>query len=133
MSEAADDSPRMFRLIYNSHSQIRPEDRTSQLGDIFTTARRNNRGLGVSGALVITDDAFAQALEGEESVVRDLYESIGQDPRHNQVTLLEAQDVDARVFGRWAMAKVSADGARTSACSATLREDRSCSPEPTGA
>ena len=96
----------VFRLIYSSRSRIAPGDARTELGDVFTVARRNNRRLGITGALVITGDAFAQALEGEESAVRDLYERICRDDRHEQVTLLEAETVEDRVFGRWAMARV---------------------------
>jgi len=114
MSEATatteNDSQRVFRLIYRSHSCIAPDGNATELGDIFTTARRNNKRLGVTGALVITDDTFAQTLEGDEAVVRELYESICSDPRHKDVTLLKAETVEGRTFGRWAMAKVAADG-----------------------
>jgi hypothetical protein len=99
----------IFRLIYNSHSRIEG-DRSAALGDIFTTARRNNQRLGVTGALVTTEAGFAQTLEGDEAVVRDLYDSICRDGRHDQVHLLEADTVDDRTFGRWAMAKVAEDG-----------------------
>jgi hypothetical protein len=100
----------VFRLIYRSHSCVAAGDERSELGDIFTTARRNNKRLGITGALVITEDAFAQALEGDEAVVRELYTRICGDPRHDAVTLLEEERVAERVFGRWAMAKVAADG-----------------------
>ena len=99
----------LFRLIYRSHSTIAPEQRTNELGAIFTTARRNNRGLDVTGALMITDDAFVQALEGDEAQVRDLFQSISGDPRHAEVTVLDEQPVEERIFGRWAMAKVGSD------------------------
>ena len=108
-TRAANPQP-LFRLIYSSHSRIAPDQTRSELGEIFNTARRKNKGLGVTGALVVTDDSFAQALEGDESVVRGLYESISHDARHERVTVLEAQSVDERTFGRWAMAKVAADG-----------------------
>ena len=108
MTEAT--TPQVFRLVYSSQSRIAAPDARTELGEIFTTARRNNKRLGVTGALVITADAFAQTLEGEESVVRELYERIRQDPRHDNVSLLEAEAVGARVFGRWAMAKVADDG-----------------------
>jgi hypothetical protein len=100
----------VFRLIYSSHSTIEPDRARGELGQIFDTARRNNRELGVTGALVVADDWFAQTLEGEESVVRKLYEHIATDSRHEQVKLLEAADVDDRTFARWAMARVSEDG-----------------------
>jgi hypothetical protein len=100
----------VFRLIYCSHSTIDPERTRAELGAIFATARRNNREIGVTGALVVADDWFVQTLEGEEPVVRKLYEQIANDSRHEQVTLLEATNVEDRTFGRWAMARVSEDG-----------------------
>ena len=43
-------------------------------------------------------------------MVRELYAKINKDKRHGHVELLESGDVSGRVFGRWAMAKVAADG-----------------------
>lgn len=107
---AAGASQPTFRLIYRSHSLV-PGDQTREvLGEIFTTARRNNKRLGVTGALVISDDTFVQALEGDEAVVRDLYATICNDPRHDELTVLEEQLVEGRIFGRWAMARVADNG-----------------------
>jgi Sensors of blue-light using FAD len=100
----------VFRLIYSSHSRIEPDDRRSALGAIFATARKNNRSRGITGALVVTDGAFAQALEGDEGIVRGLFDTISRDSRHESVTLLKAEPVEGRVFGRWAMAEVAEDG-----------------------
>ena len=80
---AAGDSGPVFRLIYRSHS---------------------------TGALLINDDQFVQTLEGPEPAVRDLYTKISKDRRHEHVELLESGDAAGRVFGRWAMAKMAADG-----------------------
>ena len=99
----------VFRLIYRSHSLVASDDRAKVLGDIFTTARRHNRELGISGALMITDEAFVQTLEGDESAVRGLFASISRDRRHDQVVLIEETSAP-RIFGRWAMAKVSTEG-----------------------
>lgn len=99
-----------FRLIYRSHSRISPADREAALADIFRVARANNEPAGITGALLITDHWFVQALEGEESAVRALYEGISRDARHENVSLIEADQVPARVFSRWAMAQVSASG-----------------------
>jgi len=107
---AAGNSGAVFRLIYRSHSRIGAAERKQQLGGIFTVARSSNKKLGVTGALLITDDEFVQALEGAEPVVRDLYAKIGKDRRHEHVELLASGDVPGRVFGKWAMAKVAADG-----------------------
>jgi hypothetical protein len=85
-------------------------ERKQQLGEIFSVARSANKKLGVTGALLINDDQFVQTLEGPEPTVRELYAKISKDRRHEHVELLESGDVAGRVFGKWAMAKMAADG-----------------------
>ena len=100
----------VFRLIYRSRDLIPAAERKFQLGEIFSVARSKNKRADVTGALLVTEDRFAQTLEGPEPMVRELYARICQDSRHGQVELLETRDDQERVFGRWAMAKVAADG-----------------------
>jgi|tagenome__1003787_1003787.scaffolds.fasta_scaffold19962015_2 hypothetical protein len=107
---AGSDRRPVFRLVYRSRSRLAPGAAESELGDIFTTARKNNRQLDITGALLTNDGDFAQTLEGDETAVRDLYERIRRDTRHEDVVLLETQTVSDRTFGRWAMAKVGEDG-----------------------
>jgi Sensors of blue-light using FAD len=110
MTDAATgDSGPVFRLIYHSRSRILAAERKYQLGQIFSVARSKNKKVGVTGAMLITDDEFVQTLEGPEPVVRELYAEIYRDKRHERVELLVSGDVPERVFGRWAMAKVAAD------------------------
>lgn len=99
-----------FRLIYRSHNRIPVHDRKAELGAIFSKARSSNSKKDVTGALLTHEDWFVQALEGDESTVRDLYERIYRDRRHEKVAVLFAEQVPDRVFSRWAMARVSADG-----------------------
>ena len=110
MTDAAIGSDPVFRLVYRSHSRIPAEDRPVTLAEILRVARAANARAAITGALLITDNWFVQALEGEETAVRALYERIRQDARHEHVTLIEAGGHDARVFSRWAMAQVSASG-----------------------
>jgi hypothetical protein len=100
----------LTRLMYRSRSRIPAHERKSELGAIFSSARSNNKRLGVTGALLITDDWFVQVLEGEEAVVHDLYGRICRDTRHERISLLDDRVTEDRVFARWAMAKVAADG-----------------------
>src|ERR1700743_1790818 len=111
MTDAASgDSGPVFWLIYHSRSRIPASERKRELGDIFSTARSGNKKIDVTGALLITDDEFVQTLEGPEPVVRDLYAKIYKDKPHEHVEVLQEGTVAERVFGRWAMAKVAADG-----------------------
>ena len=98
---------RPFRLIYRSRSRIAAEERPTELAQIFGVARSNNKEKGVTGALLVTDHWFVQALEGDEPTVRRLYEQIRDDERHDEVTVIESTEVDGPVFSRWSMAEVS--------------------------
>lgn len=106
----ASDTGKVFRLIYRSRSRIVPDRRKVALGELFSDARSNNKKQGITGALLISGNWFAQTLEGEESLVRDLFEKIEKDGRHEHVTVLQTEDAVDRVFSRWAMARVSEDG-----------------------
>ncbi len=108
---AAEEEPgSIFHLMYRSRSTIPDERRKQELGALFSTARSNNKGRGVTGALLCVDDRFVQVLEGEEAVVRALFEHISTDTRHDSVAVVETGPLPERVFSRWAMAKVAEDG-----------------------
>lgn len=99
-----------FRLIYRSRSTVAASEREKECAAIFRIARRKNTDNGISGALLIYDQWFAQTLEGEEHAVRELYARIAADPRHDSIELLESGSVKDRVFARWAMAEVGEHG-----------------------
>jgi Sensors of blue-light using FAD len=103
-------SGEVFRLMYRSRSRIMPERRKTELGGLFSVARAKNKRLNITGALLIYGDWFAQTLEGDEDAVRALFATIERDGRHERISVLEDQTVPGRVFARWAMARVSADG-----------------------
>jgi hypothetical protein len=106
VKEAGTAAEACYRLIYRSHSLLAPKD-DAGLADILKVARTRNAQLGVTGALMLYDDWFAQVLEGPQPVVEALYARIKTDPRHNGVRLNEAQVVPQRLFGKWAMAVVA--------------------------
>lgn len=99
-----------FRLMYRSRDLIADSERGVALGTLFSTARANNKALGISGALLVDSDRFVQTLEGEEVAVRALFARIEKDERHDHVELLSAGTVAGRVFARWSMARVGQDG-----------------------
>jgi FAD-dependent sensor of blue light len=94
----------MFRIIYVSRNLIPEAEADAEVERILATARRRNAALGVTGALLFGEDAFAQALEGPTAAVEEVFEAIQADPRHAEVVVLEAGPVAAREFGDWQMA-----------------------------
>lgn len=70
-------------------------------------ARIKNADLGITGALMLYDDWFAQVLEGPQSAVEALYKTISADKRHNGLRLDESGRVAGPLFAKWAMAVVA--------------------------
>lgn len=110
-SEARATTPEpIFRLIYRSRCRIPAETLDVELGSILRGARMKNAAAGISGALLLYDNWFAQTLEGAEGPVRSLYAKIAADPRHDSIELREQGMAPARVFPRWSMAMVGEHG-----------------------
>lgn len=70
---------------------------------ILGSARRNNIKLNITGLLIVKGDYFAQALEGPEDSVMQLFDKIKLDQRHTGVVRLNLQRVATRNFPGWSM------------------------------
>ena len=97
----------MVRLTYASCLKKKLDH--AALEKIMAVSRRNNRKLGVTGALCSSPRGFLQILEGNAEAVNDLYNRIVRDPRHTRVTLLEYVKVPYREFENWSMAYIRTD------------------------
>jgi hypothetical protein len=99
----------MFLLIYTSRAQhpfrVQHPFCNADLKKLLVRVRSNNEKIDVTGMLVYHDGAFLQALEGEESAVRNLFKRIETDARHTGVAILRDQSSfgEQRVFGEWSM------------------------------
>jgi hypothetical protein len=91
----------MFFLVYVSVAQenVSRED----LLEILAKSREANAKAGITGMLLYKDGKFMQALEGEETAVRELYARISRDPRHLGVLTLVEGEREDRCFGDWSM------------------------------
>ena len=94
----------LLRVVYVSRSLLPEPDAEAELERILVRAHRGNAALGITGALLFSEDCFAQALEGPPETVEAVFEAIQCDPRHTEVVVLEAAPVPAREFGAWSMA-----------------------------
>lgn len=70
---------------------------------ILFKARARNAEADVTGCLICRDDVYLQLLEGPADAVNRIYDKILQDDRHVEVTELLRHEVNARMFGKWAM------------------------------
>ena len=65
--------------------------------------RKKNARLGITGLLLYKGGNFIQTIEGEESRINDLYDSIGADPRHHGLIRVLSEPLAARKFPDWSM------------------------------
>ena len=92
----------MFNLVYRSKAN--PVFEQSQIQFMLEQARGFNRTNNITGCLLYYQGAFLQYLEGDESEVLSLFESIKNDDRHSQVILLSTSHIYLREFETWSMA-----------------------------
>lgn len=90
--------------LYVSTSRLEFEKALGGVADIVAVSRSRNADLDVTGALLFAGEHFVQFLEGPEDGIAALQHSIFRDQRHEQVTTIQAGDVDDRRFKGWSLA-----------------------------
>jgi Sensors of blue-light using FAD len=91
----------MFSLTYVS-SAIKPLS-LQELRELLEQCNADNRRREVTGMLLYRGGNFMQVLEGEESTVRSVHQTINGDLRHTGLITLLRRRVDAREFPAWSM------------------------------
>ncbi len=103
----------LLRLVYASRINFEPSATGDQMdpvvADILRQSRRNNEPREIGGVLCCGDGYFFQCLEGERSVVENLYDRLLRDDRHRDVTLLSKRPVRQRMFQLWSMKFMNVD------------------------
>ena len=74
-----------------------------ELDQLVRLSQIHNERVGVTGMLLYDGGNFIQLIEGPEASVDKLYEKIGADPRHRQVTTLLQGPLEKRQFEAYAM------------------------------
>jgi Sensors of blue-light using FAD len=112
----------LLRLAYVSQSRLAGDpDERAHIADILLSSRRNNEEENITGALLATDNCFAQVLEGGRRAVEATFERISHDPRHQDIALLLSEPIAGRQFPQWSMAYI---GPSQSAADAVARVTR---------
>jgi blue light- and temperature-responsive anti-repressor len=98
----------LYRLVYASKNLLQGSEAevTAAVRQILDASQRNNREVGVTGALMFNAGAFAQVLEGPRRGVEATFERIQRDLRHGDVTVLQCGPTESRSFANWSMAFV---------------------------
>jgi len=92
----------MFNIVYLSTAT--DLFTKSELLALLEQSRLKNARLEITGILLYRDGNIMQSLEGEESVVRSLMQTISEDPRHKGIMLVIQERISEREFPDWSMA-----------------------------
>jgi hypothetical protein len=95
----------LVRLLYVSRA-LDPEA-ANATHSILDSARKYNLANGITGILCYGGGLYLQAVEGGRTQVNELYSHIVRDPRHQEVVLLDYQEITERRFGGWTMGQVN--------------------------
>jgi hypothetical protein len=91
----------MFALAYISRATQQFEE--PDLIGLAHQAAEKNRRLAITGYLNFRRGIFFQYLEGVETTVRELMETIAADPRHEVLNVVPLGEMPQRRFSEWSM------------------------------
>lgn len=94
----------LHAILYVSESRLRPADAQTELRSIVKVSADNNAARQITGALMFTEDHFAQYVEGPPGALRELLCVLRADQRHAHMRLLIDRPTQERIFGPWALA-----------------------------
>ncbi len=92
----------MYELLYSSVSLSVFSE--LELTDLLQNSRSKNQRLDITGMLVYHEREIMQIIEGEENIVKELYNTILRDKRHASVEILYQGAIEHRSFNQWSMA-----------------------------
>jgi len=102
----------IFQLVYTCALQA--DVSPAEVHEIAKSSRSRNMKLGLTGILLCKDGSVLQVLEGEKTVVTELYDRIEKDPRVKNSLVLIKRMTPTREFPNWSMGYRNADIDETS-------------------
>lgn len=92
----------LIRLCYASN-RIDHQDLLKDLSDVLATSIKCNRANNICGVLYYARGSFFQCLEGEKTVVEQLFNRISRDHRHTNIKILSQETIAETTFQDWSM------------------------------
>lgn len=91
------------RLVYESTATGSTGSLTN-LAVILAESERNNARDGLTGVLAAHADRYIQVIEGPREALDSLLRRLEDDPRHQNLRLLDRATISQRMFEGWTMA-----------------------------
>lgn len=86
----------MHTIVYISNAINLLKEK--KLDELFLQSLKNNTSKDITGILLYKEGTFIQILEGKELVVKQLFENISKDSRHNHLTKILDRGIQKRLF-----------------------------------
>ncbi|MBP2833668.1 BLUF domain-containing protein [Aquimarina sp. U1-2] len=81
-----------MRYIISYVSTVHPDVSSTDISQLMDYVRTYNNTIGLTGILMYSEGNFFQVLEGEEKLVKMMFERIKQDSKHyNIIKMLDSQ------------------------------------------
>lgn len=90
-----------MRVVY--YSKVSAGVRSADIERLIAGARRRNRQLDITGALMVWEGFFVQVVEGRLEAVEETMQRIAKDKRHEGLRILAKEHVQRRLFADWDM------------------------------
>ncbi|MDG1066316.1 MAG: BLUF domain-containing protein [Luminiphilus sp.] len=98
-------------LIHLAYVSTQTRDmKAADLIGLLTEVRGLNESRNISGLLLHKNQSFFQVIEGSRSRVRETFDQIMKDQRHEGVEVLFDEPLEAREFSDWQMGFLDLDG-----------------------
>ena len=75
----------------------------AELDEFLVDIRKRNKKLGVTGMLLYNRGNFIQVIEGKEEKIKQLFNDISRDERHNTLVKILEGHTEERLFPDWSM------------------------------
>lgn len=93
----------LSRMLYVSRKKIDAND-PAAVSNLMRQSGANNTRDHVTGLLSWSEDAFLQVVEGPRSALCELLWRLHQDPRHEDLRLIEFRAAAGRIFPTFSLA-----------------------------
>lgn len=90
-----------YQIVY--YSEATRQFSEQELIELLQYANINNTKNNITGCLIYANGKFIQMLEGEQNLVRALFDKIKQDKRHTNVIVAVEMSVSSKLFPEWGM------------------------------
>jgi hypothetical protein len=95
-------------LLYISESTLPRDVVNEALLELAESSARRAAELGVTGAMVFTQDHFAELLEGSSESVQAMMHERLEAPHHRRVSIIDVVHIPAPRFQSWELAYAGA-------------------------